>query len=125
MYWNTVLNEVLNKRNKSYSFQFTTVGEVLTERAKQTKLSNQGAKKPKPDPIPLGEKYPDVYFSAREVQCALLFMQGKTILQTGKLLNLSPRTIEFYLNHMKRKLNCRLKSELIGKIMQSDLRKRL
>lgn len=125
MYWNTVLNEVLNKCDKDYTFQFTNIGEVLAERHRQTKLSNHGEKKPKPVPIPLGENYPGVYFSAREAQCALLFMQGKTILQTGKLLNLSPRTVEFYLNHMKRKLNCHLKSELIGKIMQSDLRYRL
>lgn len=57
-------------------------------------------------PIPL---------STREHQCLVLAIRGKTAKQTAIMLNLSYRTVEEYLNNVKRKLNVTSKSQMIDK----------
>ena len=50
-------------------------------------------------------------------------LQGKTMLETGDSLQLSPRTVEYYLDRIKRKLNCRKKSDIIKIVSQTDFAK--
>ena len=47
-------------------------------------------------------------------------LKGKTISKVAVILELSPRTVEFYLKKMKSKLDCRTKSELMEKVLESD-----
>ncbi|QLH41356.1 MAG: hypothetical protein HWD59_00535 [Coxiellaceae bacterium] len=49
------------------------------------------------------------------------FCKGKTILRVASHLNLSHRTVEFYLRKMKNKLKVRSKIELVAKVLTSDL----
>jgi len=51
--------------------------------------------------------------SKREIECLFYLMKGKSARETGTLLNLSQRTVEYYLNCLKEKLHCTRKSELI------------
>lgn len=67
----------------------------------------------------LGAPYEGHYFTYREAQCMVLFINGKTVDKVAERLHLSPRTVEYYLNNMKSKLKCRTKSELIGCVMQT------
>ena len=60
----------------------------------------------------------DVCFSKQEIKCLRLLIAGKTIKLIGQHLSLSPRTVEFYLDNIKRKLNVKTKSELIEKVVQ-------
>lgn len=60
----------------------------------------------------------DVYFSKQEIKCLRLLVTGKTIKLIGQQLGLSPRTVEYYLINIKRKLNVKTKSELIEKVIQ-------
>lgn len=53
------------------------------------------------------------FISLRESECLFHLIRGKSARETGYALNLSQRTVEFYLNSLKDKLNCRKKSELI------------
>ncbi|SRR5579883_128143 len=57
----------------------------------------------------------------RQLACMKLMLEGKTAKMIGATLNLSSRTIETYIHHLKRKLRCRNKSELITKFLQLDL----
>src|ERR1700730_14994769 len=57
----------------------------------------------------LGEPLTSIYFTQREAECVIQILQGKTMNETGEILNLSPRTVEYYLGKIKRKLNCRKK----------------
>ncbi len=60
----------------------------------------------------------DVYFSQQEIKCLRLLIAGKTIKLIGKHMSLSPRTVEYYLDNIKQKLNVKTKSELIEKVLQ-------
>lgn len=52
--------------------------------------------------------------TSRERQCLDLLLQGQTAKQTAFHLALSPRTVEFYMNNIKRKLKCSNKGELFS-----------
>ena len=62
--------------------------------------------------VKLAEKC-NVNTSKREIQCLYYLMKGKSARETGTLLNLSQRTVEYYLNCLKEKMHCSRKSELI------------
>lgn len=67
----------------------------------------------------LGEKFPDVYLTKRETQCCLLLLQGYTMRSIGIELGLSARTIEYYLNNIKKKLDCKRRDQLVFKLLDS------
>jgi len=59
------------------------------------------------------------YLTKREAQCVINLVQGKSAKEVGKILKLSPRTVEYYLEKIKRKLGCRNQTELIAKAIES------
>ena len=56
---------------------------------------------------------PGVTLSPQETLCLNHLMQKKTYKQVGQQLGLSHRTVEFYVNNIRRKLKCRSKKELL------------
>lgn len=60
--------------------------------------------------------------SKRELDCATLLLHGLTSKEIGSHLSLSYRTIEDYINSLKRKLNARNKSDLIVKLLDHGVR---
>ncbi len=61
-------------------------------------------------------KAQNIQLSQREYQVLSYLFRGKSARETGEILHLSQRTVEFYLNALKSKLNCKKKSHLIEKI---------
>lgn len=120
MYWQRILHEVLNKEDESCEFKFTNVGEYQL-RKKELSRESQDKKVSRKKIYPLDELNQGKYLTQRELECMLGFLNGNTINQVAHKLDLSPRTVEFYLNNMKRKLKCRTKTELINKFNQLDL----
>lgn len=121
MYWDMILKQVLDKKNSTEECSFSGVkdynpcimpGRVRQEQAKISR--SRSFKK-----YPIGESYPNLYFTEREAQTIFHFLYGRTTAQVAAILGLSRRTIEFYVKNMKTKLNCRLKSELICKVRAS------
>lgn len=68
----------------------------------------------------LGKKFKNVHFSRREAECMAQLLRGRSIRGTAKKLDLSHRTVEFYVKNMKRKLNCNTKYELIALVVDTD-----
>lgn len=60
----------------------------------------------------------DTTLSSRELDCVRLLMQGKTAKEIGKQLFISPRTVDTHLIHLKEKLKCRTKSQLMSKLAE-------
>ena len=59
--------------------------------------------------------------SKRQVECLYYLVRGMTLKQIGKTLKLSPRTVEWYLEIVKNKLNCSTKLDLINKCIAFGL----
>lgn len=65
------------------------------------------------------ETYPDTSLSQRQSECLFLLLRGKTAKDIAKALNLSPRTVEAYIEQLKYKLSCTTKQDLIEKSIAS------
>jgi len=59
--------------------------------------------------------------TARENQCAYYLLDGMTAKEIGKELELSPRTIESYIDNIKCKLLCKNKAQLIVQLIKISL----
>ncbi len=62
----------------------------------------------------------DIYLSKRETECVTLLAKGNTAKEIAAQLNLSPRTIEHYIENVKNKLGVSTKSELLYKIFNQQ-----
>ncbi len=110
MYWDKVLNEVLNKNTLRL---FTLKPYYHKKEIKTNYRRIRGMYK-------LGGKFNDIYFTRREAECMVQLLNGKTMRGAAEILNLSVRTVEFYVKNMYKKLNCHSKAELIDLVLQSD-----
>lgn len=54
-----------------------------------------------------------LHLTTRELESLFCILRGKTAKQTAAILNLSKRTIEFYINNIKNKFGCDSKSDLL------------
>ena len=115
MYWNNVVNEVLNKEVKEYAFLFTHPQEQEDILEGSIKFK-QGKRRR----YLVGEDLSNVFFTGRESDCIRHMIKGKTIRATASSLGLSSRTVEYYLNNMKRKLSCKTKSELVERVIKTN-----
>lgn len=59
-----------------------------------------------------------INLSKRQKDCLYWLLKGKTAAETANILNLSQRTVESYINHIKIKFQCSTKSELIVKALK-------
>lgn len=116
MFWNNILNNVINKKNDKNNKKNKDKELSVHDNANIAQQIEYNAKKN----YYLGSKYQDIYFTQRETECMIMLIKGKTINKIAKELQLSPRTIEFYLKNMKNKIGCRTKFELIEQILESD-----
>lgn len=59
--------------------------------------------------------YPDIKLSQRQTECLYYIINGYSSSNIGRLCQLSKRTVETYIEHIKDKLLCSSKQELIEK----------
>ncbi len=64
----------------------------------------------------LPTSFKDVYLTQRQLDCVTALLEGKSAKEIGRSLNLSHRTIEFYISKIKIKFSCHTTTELISKI---------
>jgi DNA-binding CsgD family transcriptional regulator len=65
----------------------------------------------------LGDQFPEIYLTQREAECSYWVIRGLTNKQVADQMQLSPRTIEYYLRNIRCKLNCYSKIHLV-KLLQ-------
>ena len=109
IYWEIVFSKIIKPRATRRSL--AAYKNTRSIRSNQRRKHNM---------YKLGEKFSDIYFTIREADCMAHLLRGRSIKITADRLTLSPRTVEFYLKNMKKKLNCRTKYELIELVLQSD-----
>ncbi len=74
----------------------------------------------KPKQYRLGKLFKGTYFTRREAECMTLILQQASHKQIANKLNLSIRTVEFYILNLKTKLQCASTIELIEKVKLTD-----
>ena len=125
-YWEAVLDEVMHKEDESFQFRFTDIGRsLLRERNRQQRQAPTEKPRPTTQMYFIGDAFEGVYFTRREAQTLFHLLQGKTIPEVGRSLNLSARTIEFYVKNMKLKIGVKSKVELLDKLRHTDIIKQL
>ena len=69
----------------------------------------------------LGESFPEIYLTQREAECVFWVVNGLTNKETAEKMQLSSRTIEYYLRNVRCKLNCYSKAHLIQVLKKTGL----
>lgn len=64
---------------------------------------------------------PHINLSKRERECLLYIVHGKTAKDIAKILGISNRTVESYIEHLKKKLHSLNKAHLIDNAIKSGL----
>lgn len=64
----------------------------------------------------LGGAFRDIPFSRREAECLKYLYYGKSAKEIAKILQLSPRTIETYINNIKSKTHINSLQEILSKL---------
>lgn len=76
------------------------------------------------DPVPsvnyyTGKKVDKVDLTSKELECLFFLLRGKQAKVIADFMRISTRTAEYHINNLKDKFDCRNKSELIAKAIQS------
>ncbi len=61
-----------------------------------------------------------LFLSGREMECVQHLMAGKSTKEIAKFLTLSPRTVEFYINNIKRKAQCKKMCQLLKILFEAQ-----
>ncbi len=92
--------------------QASSLVAMLTPRKTFSKQHTVKKKKPLLR-ISLDGVFQGKYLTRREAECVFYAMKKHTIKRTGEIMVLSPRTVEFYLKRIRKKLNCARKKDLV------------
>ena len=103
MYWNKLVDDIINQNVANYPMRYMPVDESIIEETTREK-------RPVYQRIELSDGH---YLTQREAECMMLLLQGMTMKGIGQQLELSPRTVEYYLKRIKERIGCRTKKELI------------
>jgi DNA-binding CsgD family transcriptional regulator len=121
MYWERIVEEVKNQKSPGFQCYFTH-GRTDSEKVKSNKssLDKRVYQRYSVGIFTFDGREKHIYFTRREAECMLELLKGKTNNQIGHALNLSPRTIEYYLKNMKFKLRCQTRAGLVEKVLTSE-----
>lgn len=106
MYWHRLLEEYFNRYAEGVSFHYLPRSEDIID---------------VPNKLPEGTTQHNIrieltnghYLTAREAQCGYWLLQGMTMKSIAAQMELSPRTVEYYLKRMKERLGCHNKKSLM------------
>ena len=95
--------------------------QELLKTLEPSQTQSQPSKPKRPlNRYPLDPQKPSLYLTEQEARCVHHLLKSCTIKETGLLLKLSPRTVEFYLKRIRTKTNTRNKKELLEWIRRTD-----
>lgn len=63
-------------------------------------------------------KQVECMLSKRQIECLYYLVKGMTAKETARIIGISHRTVECYLDNIKTKLNCSSRVELIEKALR-------
>lgn len=121
MYWDQLLEQVRAKSCHQEALIYASNIEAVCQRQESIDLRRRENRPMKQ--YRLGGEFGQLCLTFREAQCTYFFIKGHTMRAIAERLGLSARTVEFYLENIKTKLNCVNKSDLISRVLESDFMK--
>ena len=115
-YWHQVLQEVMHKGLTDFCFLYTNLGPDRSDEC--FKDLDDSLKR---DNVALEGRFAEIYLTPREYDCLKVLQEGKTIKEIARDMQLSPRTVEFYLKNLKVKFGCKSKTELLALVARSNM----
>lgn len=119
-YWHFILEEVAHYGDKNYRCKYSNLQETDVFTELNDDLDTPSSPKPKKIAYQLPEPFSHLHLTEREAECVFCMQNNHTIKSAAILLNLSARTVEFYLKNIKTKLNIRTKTELLNCLSNLD-----
>ncbi|MDF1654918.1 MAG: helix-turn-helix transcriptional regulator [Coxiellaceae bacterium] len=131
-YWQQVWCEALSDTDDQRQQSFVNLNMIKTGSLQDDSVARSpikrryryhldyGSRGPRGPAVFLGVQYPDVYLTCREAHCGFLLLKGMTFKAIASQLQISWRTVEYYVNNIKTKLHCRLRTEVVAHLLQSD-----
>jgi len=119
-YWHIILEEVAHYSDKNYRCRYSNLQETDVFVEKTEEPETPPTQKKQKVTYPLPEPFSHLHLTEREAECVFCMQNNHTIRSAAILLNLSARTVEFYLKNIKTKLNIRTKTELLDCLQQLD-----
>ena len=110
-YWQTLVKEFQDRKKPDAVFLFSPLDhETCPDLQSKETEALQSIKRAR---IYLGGKHAQTYLTHREAMCVAHAMRGNSIPAVGAILDLSPRTVEYYLKNVRNKLNCARLADVI------------
>ena len=103
MYWQLLINDLINQHASNYHCRYLPQDENELDNKPATAACVQKR-------IELDNGH---YLTQREAECVTLAIQGLTMKKIAEQLSLSPRTIEYYLKRIKERMGVKNKKELL------------
>lgn len=125
-YWRRVLNEVQRNTNINGGFRWTNILDETEEVVDpEHELKVAQLRRYYSQTYEIGPAFPGLYLTQREAECVWQLSMGKTLRQTGDALQLSPRTVEYYVRRIREKLGCKTKSDVMQLLHRIEFIERL
>jgi DNA-binding CsgD family transcriptional regulator len=106
-YWKAIIQEVVNKEKSTHPLRLTNTAipqDYDDHIERPIKIIQR---------YYLNEPYQQVYFTYQEARCLLHCKRNSRYKAISQALNISERTVEFYLKNMREKLKCKTKKDLL------------
>lgn len=69
----------------------------------------------------LGGSYGDEYLTPKQIQCIYWLIHGKSYQEIGALLGITEKTVDHYIQAIKKKLKCKKGIQLVKAILESEV----
>ena len=115
-FWQNIREAIQNKEVNPEQFSRYFIGTIVEKKWEvETECLNEKNIK---RIYYLGDRLDKNYLTAREADCMALMMKGYTNREVAQQLQLSARTVEFYIKNMRQRLGCYSKVHLIETVRQ-------
>lgn len=126
--WRDVLSAVENKHLNPASFNRYYMGKVdacPSTPIHRRKCTKRSITVRRDDQFSLSQPLLGISLTRRELQVLYLICTGCTNKEAADLMGLSPRTAEYYIKNMRKKIDATSKSHLIQLVIATDFLRRV
>ena len=129
-YWDALVNEVACQSDAQDGVVFSPLSVKKEARAASSHAAPRrdpwaASRGPQPRFYLFEGRVDSVYLTRREAQCIALLLRGCTMVRAAGYLQLSSRTVEFYVKNVRIKTCMETTAQLLDFVRQTDFAKKM